>query len=457
MSEARPVGQSELPGLFGAWASLRRVALAVSGGADSVALMTLAAEWRQLQGEAPALLVLTVDHRLRAGSAEDAAWVAREADARGLPHRTLVWRHDAVALDAGLQARARSARYRLLAEAVRLEDCDALATAHHQADQAETVLMRLARGSGVDGLAAMRPRSLVDGIVLLRPLLALPKARLVATLRATGCEWREDPSNTRLEFERVRLRDAAPALRRVGLDAPALSASARRLARAADALEQATDRLAEAAVELDGVLARVDATRLDAAPEEIRVRLLARLIAAFGGTARPPRLSELERLAARVFGHPCADATLGGSVVRRRGAGMTICRESGRMGLPEARLSGSESLLWDRRFCVSVPKQVLARGQSLVVRALGAAATRDIRRAVEVGAGRGGTKLAWPAEAVHGLPGLWTGGRLLGLPRLASHAVAAPAASLPDPALCWIDAHFVNAGRVWNGRRGEGR
>ena len=181
------------------------VALAVSGGPDSLALAYLAARWRAAQTDGPALSVLTVDHGLRSTSRGEAEMVARFASELGLPHTILTWETSG-ARGTSLQARARAARYDLMAAHCHANTVPSLATAHHLDDQAETFLMRLKRGSGLDGLAAIPEQGSWAGIAVLRPLLDVPKARLVATLDAVGIAFVSDPSNVDPRFERARLR-----------------------------------------------------------------------------------------------------------------------------------------------------------------------------------------------------------------------------------------------------------
>ena len=180
---AAPVTLSEAETLLAPLSHFPRVALAVSGGPDSVALMQLAARWREAKGGNPELTVLTVDHGLRASSRGEAELVGRMAAALGLPHAILTWNNEG-ARTAGLQARARAARYDLMAAYCHANDIAALVTAHTIDDQAETFLMRLKRGSGLDGLAAIPECGVWAAIAVLRPLLDVTKARLMATLDA---------------------------------------------------------------------------------------------------------------------------------------------------------------------------------------------------------------------------------------------------------------------------------
>ena len=180
---ATPLSISESGAAFDRLALYPKLALAVSGGPDSLALLHLAAAWRAARGEGPELHVLTVDHGLRAASREEALMVGRLASALGLPHAILEWERQGERHTA-LQARARAARYDLMVAYCHAHDIPALATAHTLDDQAETFLMRLKRGSGLDGLAAIPMTGAWSGIAVERPLLDVAKARLIATLRS---------------------------------------------------------------------------------------------------------------------------------------------------------------------------------------------------------------------------------------------------------------------------------
>jgi tRNA(Ile)-lysidine synthase len=211
-----PISPSESRRLFALLAPVPHAALAVSGGPDSVALMLLAARWREAREDGPKLSVVTVDHGLRSGAREEAEQVARMASSLGLPHAILMWEKAELPL-ASLQAKARTARYDLMVAYCHAHGIPALVTAHTQDDQAETFLMRLKRGSGLDGLAAIPERGAWAGISIIRPLLDVPKARLIATLDAAGLPYVIDPSNADPRFERARMRARASALDAFGL------------------------------------------------------------------------------------------------------------------------------------------------------------------------------------------------------------------------------------------------
>ncbi|MFK4537768.1 tRNA(Ile)-lysidine synthetase-like protein [Bradyrhizobium ottawaense] len=204
-----PISTREARRLFAGLKSAPALVLAVSGGPDSVALMWLAARWRRSLARGPSLTVVTIDHGLRREAAREAREVKRLATELGLPHRTLRWR--GAKPKTGLPAAAREARYRLLAQAARAVGASHVLTAHTRDDQAETLLMRLLRGSGLAGLSAMASLSERDGIVLARPLLEVPKAQLIATLKRARIGFADDPTNRDTAFTRPRLRGAAAA------------------------------------------------------------------------------------------------------------------------------------------------------------------------------------------------------------------------------------------------------
>ncbi|HVI27743.1 tRNA lysidine(34) synthetase TilS [Hansschlegelia sp.] len=303
----RPIEAAEADALFSAaFGGVSHLVLAVSGGADSMALLCLAAEWAR-RAPAPALSVATVHHGLRPEAEQEVALVAARAGAFGLPHARL----DAPLADGAsrVEETARDLRYAALASHARAIGADAIATAHTLDDQAETVLLRLAAGSGPRGLAGMRSAIRREGLGHLRPLLGVAKSRLVASLRLRNVAWAEDAMNADPRFARARLRRSRAALEREGLTAERLATFAARMARAEAALESAADAAERAHLERSGASWRI-APAVAALPAEIRLRLLERALAA--GEGGRVRLDRLERLAARIASEPTGVATLAG-------------------------------------------------------------------------------------------------------------------------------------------------
>jgi tRNA(Ile)-lysidine synthase len=305
-----PISAQNARRLFADWKAAPAIVLAVSGGPDSIALMWLAVRWRRALARGPRLIAVTVDHGLRAEAAREARDVKRLARALDLPHRTVRW--SGTKPRAGLPAAAREARYRLLAQAARACGATHVLTAHTRDDQAETLLMRMLRGSGIAGLAAMARESEREGLRLARPFLNVSKAQLIATLKKAKIEFADDPTNRDLNFTRPRIRTLMPVLATEGGDASNLARLASRLARANAAVEVLVDgaerylALKGREASRPGFSAKIfDAKALDAKtfdarafaamPEEIRLRLLLRAIDRFGHEG-PAELGKVEAL-----------------------------------------------------------------------------------------------------------------------------------------------------------------
>jgi tRNA(Ile)-lysidine synthase len=296
--------------LFADWRGAPAIVLAVSGGPDSIALMWLAARWRRALKRGPRLIAVTVDHGLRTVAAAEARDVKRLARSLDLQHRTVRW--SGTKPRTGLPAAARSARYRLLAQAARANGATHILTAHTRDDQAETLLMRIMRGSGIAGLAAMARESDRDGVRLARPFLNVSKSQLIATLRKAKVSFADDPTNRDTSFTRPRLRMLMPALAAEGGDTRNLARLASRLARANQAVEVLVDgaerylALRDRDPSRPGFQAKsfdtkildaktFDAKAFAALAEEIRLRLLLRAIDRFGHEG-PAELGKVEAL-----------------------------------------------------------------------------------------------------------------------------------------------------------------
>jgi len=332
----RPLSATEARALFAELSTHPSLIVAVSGGPDSTALLWLAARWRKALKRGPKLVAITVDHGLRAQARQEALAVAKLARSLGVEHRILRWTGPKP--KTGVQAAARSARYRLLARAARQAGASAVLTAHTLDDQAETVLMRLARGSGVGGLAAMSRIAPVPGepdLVLVRPLLEVPKARLVATLRRARVPFAEDPSNLDPRFTRARFRSAMPVLAGEGLTAGRLALLARRIRRADAAIEAAVDAAAAALSPgtwpSEGAIV-LPSRRWEALPAEVGLRLLGRAIASTGNEG-PVELGKLEALCAEFAassGNGHLRRTLAGALVTLSGDRLVVERAPAR-------------------------------------------------------------------------------------------------------------------------------
>ena len=380
--------------------------VATSGGADSLALAVLSHDWAAARGGS--VEAVTVDHRLRPGSAAEARRVRRLLQPLGIAHKILTWSGEAPA--ANLQAVARTARYHLLLEHCLRRGALHLLLAHHRDDQAETLLLRLGRGSGLDGLAAMSARVALPQAVVLRPLLSLPRERLAATLRARGMDWIEDPSNVDTAFARVRLRQLLPSLAEEGLGAGRLAAAAGHLGRARAALEGAVAALLARAARIDPAgYIRLDAGPLRAAEAEVGLRALAHAVMTVGGRPYTPRWDRLSGLYARVAEAGFRGATLGGCRILRRGDVLLIAREAS--AVESVEVSPGAWLRWDGRFEISLGPDRTA--EPLRIAGLGRAAWQEMAAArPDLRAKR------LPAPARAGLPALFDALGLKEVPHL---------------------------------------
>jgi len=266
------------------------LAVAVSGGADSMALLLLTHRWVQERGGQ--LVALTVDHGLRPESKQEALRVQEWVQGRGIQHAILNWEGEKP--DSRLQERARVSRYHLLTSWCKKNGIPTLLLGHHQQDQEETFWLRLTAGSGLDGLSGIKKRSIREGIVLLRPLLGFSKERLKDTLQAENQPWIEDPSNESHHFFRGRFRSL---LKEEGLSFPRLIKVMDKLREDGDFMNQSLHRALEGIVHVDEAgfltLASQDFEELHPA---LAKRLLSYLILWFSGAPYPPRSEKVTNI-----------------------------------------------------------------------------------------------------------------------------------------------------------------
>jgi tRNA(Ile)-lysidine synthase len=394
---------AQLMARLGPFERAPHLAVAVSGGPDSLALTLLLAEWAQSRnGRVDAL---TVDHRLRPESTAEAEQVGRWlAPLRGVTHHILPWTE--AKPETGIQAAARAARYRLLAAYCRDQAILHLCVAHHRDDQHETHRLREGHGSGSLGLAGMSAVRPLDGVRLLRPLLSVAKAELMALLEARGQAWISDPSNANPAFERVRLRETAPA------ETAQAGAALHRLGLERQRLEGEAARLLAASL----VIHPSGWAELDAFPETEAASL------AFGGLLQSlsgndyPVPDDRRREALAQLGNEDAAFTLGGCHLRRRGEKVQIYRDWGAIRdrlEPNQGTSGSrDGLLWDGRFNVTVSPELPPKS-GLTIARLGEQGLRQLGRF-----GHPQAESGVPEPARKALPALWQEDRLVAVPFL---------------------------------------
>lgn len=328
--------------------------VAVSGGGDSVALLLL------LHQSGRELFAATVNHQLRPEAAAEAAGVAKLCAELRVPHVVLAW--ESAGVKGNLQKAAREARRDLLGAWAQENGLKDIALGHTLDDQAETVLMRLARGSGVDGLAGMAAKRCENGLCWHRPLLGARRADLRNFLRENNIGWVDDPSNDDLRFDRVKARQALETLAPLGLDARRLSETASHMQRARKALEATTLQLAQSCtrVSLAGEVS-ISRRQFADAPREIQLRLLSAGLVWVANAAYRPRFAALEGLLEAILSGEKAGKTLHGCTVHYRKADILINRELSATPAP----APVESR-WDRRWRIH-----LENAENLQIRALG--------------------------------------------------------------------------------------
>lgn len=267
----------------------KRLGIAVSGGSDSMALLIGLTEHLP----AASLYAATVNHGLRAEAASEAQYVHQICAGLGVSHVPLGV--EGLSKGGNLQARARQARYKALTNWALAQGLDAVALGHTQNDVAENFLLRLARGSGVKGLAAMQAEHTAHGITWLRPMLGLSRDDLQAELRRRGVEWIEDPSNDDTSFDRVKMRKAEPMLAELGLSQARLAQTAQSMAQAQGALAYLNAMALRDCVSFDFRTAHIDHAALKQFPKDTADRVLAGVVQWVGGTDYPPRYESLQR------------------------------------------------------------------------------------------------------------------------------------------------------------------
>lgn len=324
------------------------VAVAVSGGGDSAALLQVMAEYAA--HGATKIIAATVDHGLRAASADEAQTVAATCATLGVPHTILRWTGwDGTG---NLQDAARSARYALLGAWALANGCGQVWLGHTSDDQAETFLLRLARGSGVDGLSAMPEIMQRGGINWIRPFLTVSRERLRSFLKANALHWIDDPSNADPRFDRIKFRNAMGSLAELGLTQERLNSTAASMARARVALERMTVEAAGSLVETNlAAEALITVPELLAFDAEIRLRLLAKTLMWVSGATYRPRLESLMHLNCSIGEEKFGGVTLHGCVLRKERGRVVVRRELARVAAPVPATIG----IWDGRWKVAGP------------------------------------------------------------------------------------------------------
>ena len=340
----------------------KEIAVALSGGADSLCLTLLMQQWCEKNGYR--LTAITIDHQLRKESAAEAQAVHLQLEKKGIRHQILVWKHPL--LTSGIEEKAREARYGLLSGFCRQAGIPFLLTAHTKNDQAETFLLRLSKGSGPDGLAGIKPVFKTRGIVLIRPFLNFTKEEIIGFLKKAGQKWIEDPSNQNKDFARVRLRKKRETLEKMGLTLSGLAKSIGRLNETREFLEAETEKAVSFCAVIDPKgHAFIEEEKFFTLPTFLQKRVLVRLFFLIGGKKYAPSWEKTGKLLSVLP----PKATLGGCLFLRRPEGIFICKEPARIEKEKALFPG-EAVLWDRFFVKTEEKAVVSSLKKAIVKGI---------------------------------------------------------------------------------------
>jgi tRNA(Ile)-lysidine synthase len=390
------------------------IAVAVSGGADSMALCLLAHEWAKSNNGK--IVAITVDHHLRPSSTDEAKSITKWLNEKNIEHHILDWETPQTQ---GLEAAARSARYSLLNEFCQQKGILHLMIAHHVDDQAETFLMRIERGSGVYGLSAMSPISYKEHVRYLRPFLSIPRLRLQATCKHFNQEWIEDESNADDKYKRVKFRKLLPSLADTGLNSETIAATAKRMANTREFLEESIASLTAESVFIHPAgFALLNPKKLHSANKEIGQRVLSNIITCIGGNEYPPRFEKTERLYTELCENPddFKGATLSGCSIKPlpknahncitnlanpNDFSIMICKEFA--AIPEKQQLQNR-MLWDNRFVLNTNSEP----PNAHIGAIGQTGWNMIKQNYD--------KIPLPKDVIYSLPAIYIKGDMVESP-----------------------------------------
>ncbi len=406
--EFLPVSSTEfddLMSVIGYFEPKPTLAVATSGGADSMALLLLAHQWANKNGGK--VISITVNHNLRPEAKEEAEYVADFCARLGIEHNTLSWKYHKKP-DSAIQAQARAARYELLTDYCRNNDILHLLTAHHQGDQAETLFLRLIHGSNISGLSCMPAQNIVSGVRLLRPLLAIPKERLIAYLKINHQDWIEDPSNQNCNYERVRIRNSLRDNGKIKQSASILS----------DAFSKVRNILENSiASELTNNVSIYESGYAVIQSAEISLPALSALITTLSGEEHPPRREKLENIHTAIESQKLIRRNIAGLLFEKINTGeILVYREEKAIEQPVI-IGENTEIYWDKRFLLkwkNIDPATENKAYSLQIRALGSDGLAKIKKSSPYL-----LKNMPPARILRCLPSFWLLEELINVPHIA--------------------------------------
>ena len=385
-----------------------KIAIAVSGGVDSMVLMNLAKESDFLNDKN--VFILVVDHDLRAESKQEAKFVKNEAKKLGFPTRILKWKGSKP--NKRIQEEARNKRYSLLINFCRENNINNLYLAHHLDDQIETFLFRMFRGSGLQGLTSFSRSYERNGLTLIRPLIDTPKSELISYAGRKKINWVEDPSNENQKYDRVKLRKVLPLIYKEGFDKKVFLKSIKKLRLANQALDQITKEFVLRYVAINkNISVFINQELFLTAPEDVQLRVLQNTIRIFSGERyySPDYLKILNLMNWARNDNDISAKTLGGTIFRKRKGGLILYKEVKKLNdIKPIKLSKSKYKAWDNRFLIKINKSV--KGE---ISYLGNEGVKILKSKKILGK-KGFNGI--PLTALYSIPAMWDGKRLISAP-----------------------------------------
>ncbi|MEK6747550.1 MAG: tRNA lysidine(34) synthetase TilS [Pseudomonadota bacterium] len=386
------------------------VAVAVSGGADSMALLLLANDWAKAKNGK--VVALTVNHNLRSEAAAEALQVRKWCEYLGIDQYTLCWQPPSP-IHTSIQENARNARYELMLEWCRENNILHLLTAHHLDDHVETMFFRLARGSGLDGLSAISAQRIVEGVRLLRPLLKIPKARLITTLKKRNQEWLEDPSNHNSSYARVHIRQQLAQIDN-NIDIKKRSVIiAEQFGKFRNILEnKLVSQITNCVSVFSKGYATINIQEFNNLDGEISLKALASLIRTLSGSDHPPRTSQLQSLKQLIKNNELnSKYSIGGLLFEAvKGNIILVYREYNAISPPIV-VEPDMSVLWDKRFVIKISSDT--KNTHIRVQALGSRGLVEVRKNA-----KHLLKNMPPDRIIRTFPSLWSLEELLCVPHI---------------------------------------
>ena len=344
--EKLPLSDHQIDDLFSPLVDIRRIALAVSGGRDSLALMFLIKKWLENNKFDKDVVVLTVNHQLREESNAECAEVALIAQGYGFQHKILIWHHENI--KTSIQEKARNARYDLMINYLKENGIDTLITGHTLDDKIETFLMRLSKGSGLEGLKSIQTSRNVDGINLFRPLLKITRDQTTKTLVSQNIGWIDDPTNTDEKYERIKIRNNISTLEKLNISKEMLQLTLNRLGRAHEVISNITEKALLEVLHFDSLgYVSLDYNLLKAYPYEIIIKVFEKALIYVNG--KRVSLQSLERVCSEVI-QTRKPKTINGCVIYTKKNIIHITREN--RDIESFNLKVGDLHVWDNRFKV---------------------------------------------------------------------------------------------------------